>query len=83
MSKNIRPLIAGNWKMHGLEASLAEARALAQALAAEPSAARVALCPPATLVRDMAKTLAGSAVSCFSWSSDSPISRPSASRWSS
>jgi triosephosphate isomerase len=62
MTNDIRPLIAGNWKMHGLEASLAEARALAQALAGEPSPARVALCPPATLVREMAQVLAGSAV---------------------
>jgi triosephosphate isomerase len=40
-----RPLIAGNWKMFGLEASLDEARAVAAALAAKPPAARVALCP--------------------------------------
>ncbi|MBC6980782.1 triose-phosphate isomerase [Caulobacter sp. 17J80-11] len=62
MTNSPRPLIAGNWKMNGLGASLAEATALAQALAAEPAAARVALCPPATLIERMSRQLAGSAV---------------------
>jgi len=57
-----RPLIAGNWKMNGLAASVAEGRALAEALAAEPAAARVALCPPATLIARLAEALRGSAV---------------------
>jgi triosephosphate isomerase len=56
------PLIAGNWKMNGLKADLGEARALAAALAAEPAAVQVALCPPATLVAAMVEALAGSAV---------------------
>jgi triosephosphate isomerase len=56
------PLIAGNWKMNGVAADLDEARALAESLAAQPSAARVALCPPATLVERMARVLAGTAV---------------------
>ena len=55
-------LIAGNWKMNGLAADLAEASALAAALKGEPAPARVALCAPATLVERMARTLAGSAV---------------------
>jgi triosephosphate isomerase len=55
-------LIAGNWKMNGVSADLDEARALARALAEAPAAARVALCPPATLVERMAAALAGSAV---------------------
>ncbi len=57
-----RPLIAGNWKMNGLEPSLAEARAVAAAVDAQPPAARVALCPPATLVHRMAQALAGGGV---------------------
>jgi triosephosphate isomerase len=57
-----RPLIAGNWKMHGLEANLAEARAIAATLDEQPPAARVALCPPATLVSRLAHALAGSGV---------------------
>jgi triosephosphate isomerase (TIM) len=56
------PLIAGNWKMNGLAADLDEARALAASLADAPAGARVALCPPATLVARMAAVLAESAV---------------------
>lgn len=56
---DIRPLIAGNWKMHGLAAALAEARALALDLEARPAAARVAICPPATLIARMAALLEG------------------------
>jgi triosephosphate isomerase len=62
MTTNVRPLVAGNWKMHGTAASLAEAKALAQALAKEPARARVALCPPATLLERMARALEGSPV---------------------
>jgi len=51
-------LAAGNWKMHGLAADLAEARALAAAFP-EPSV-EVLLCPPATLIARMAVTLGGS-----------------------
>lgn len=54
------PLIAGNWKMNGLSAALAEARAVAQGLGS--TVARVAICPPATLIGPMAKTLAGTPV---------------------
>lgn len=57
-----RPLIAGNWKMNGLEVALDEARAVAAAVDAQPPAARVALCPPATLVHRMAQALAGAMV---------------------
>ena len=55
-------LIAGNWKMHGLAASLPEARAVAISLGHEPAATRVALCPPATLLTRMAEALAGSSL---------------------
>ena len=57
-----RTLIAGNWKMNGLEESLGEARALAAWLDEHPVAARVALCPPATLIDRMASALAGTAI---------------------
>lgn len=57
-----RPLIAGNWKMNGLAAALAEGVALAEALAEDPAAARVALCPPATLIALMAEAVRGTAV---------------------
>jgi len=58
----MRPLIAGNWKMNGTGEALGEARALADALKHEPAAARVALCPPATLIERMARAVEGSAV---------------------
>ncbi len=48
-------LIAGNWKMNGLGASLGEVAALRAALASDRPACRVALCPPATLVERMAQ----------------------------
>ncbi len=58
----IRPLVAGNWKMNGLAASLAEARAVQERLAATPlaAAADVMICPPATLVAALAAQAAGS-----------------------
>ena len=52
-------LIAGNWKMNGLGASLAEARALSASLRANPIAARVVICPPATLIARLAAEVAG------------------------
>lgn len=51
-------LVAGNWKMNGLGASLGEAEALAKALQEQAAACRVALCPPATLTERMARILA-------------------------
>jgi len=55
-----RKLAAGNWKMNGTAADLAEARALAEAHPAPR--VDVLLCPPATLVHRMAEALGGSAV---------------------
>src|SRR3546814_12616208 len=54
------PLIAGNWKMNGLGADLEEAAAMAAGVG--ETAARLALCPPATLLERMARTLAGSPI---------------------
>lgn len=48
--------------MNGLAAGLDEARAVAAAVDAAPPAARVALCPPATLVARMAEALGGTGV---------------------
>jgi triosephosphate isomerase len=50
MTNPIRPLIAGNWKMNGLKASMAEFEAM---LAGAPEVARKAdllVCPPASLI---------------------------------
>ncbi len=55
-------LIAGNWKMNGLTGAVSEARALCEGLAGAAPPARVALCPPATLLAAMARTLTGSQV---------------------
>ncbi len=56
----MRKLAAGNWKMNGVAASLAEVKAL---LAAHPApACDMLLCPPATLVAQMAAAASGSAL---------------------
>jgi triosephosphate isomerase (TIM) len=55
-----QPLIAGNWKMNGTGASLGEAYMIAGGLG--DTSARVAICPPATLVQRLAEVLADSAV---------------------
>lgn len=57
-----RPLIAGNWKMNGLAEALDQARAVAAALDSKPAAARVAICPPATLLDRLSQALEGSTV---------------------
>ncbi len=48
--------------MHGLAAALGEARTVAAAVDEQPARARVALCPPATLIARMAEALAGGGV---------------------
>lgn len=46
-----RPLIAGNWKMNGLSASVAEIDAIA---AGAPEGPELLICPPATLIASLA-----------------------------
>ena len=58
----IRPLVAGNWKMNGLHAQLAEALRVRDAVSApapDPGA-DVMICPPATLVALLADAAKGS-----------------------
>ncbi|HDR29535.1 triose-phosphate isomerase [Rhodovulum sp.] len=55
-----RKLAAGNWKMNGTGAALAEVRALATAHPAP--AVDLLLCPPATLVERMARLADGTAI---------------------
>jgi len=57
----MRQLIAGNWKMNGL---LAEAMTLAKAIAAGAGGlpCDLLVCPPATVIRPLAGTLAGTPV---------------------
>jgi triosephosphate isomerase len=56
----MRQLIAGNWKMNGVAASLAEIEALAKGLAS-PSC-DVLVCPPATLIARAASAARGTRV---------------------
>ena len=58
----MRMLLAGNWKMNGLRASLAEIRALKRGLAETPPRGDILVCPPATLIADAAKAAEGSLV---------------------
>ena len=59
MPQNITPLIAGNWKMNGLRASLLEVEKLASRLTAgTPPRCTVAICPPATLINAMNRVAA-------------------------
>jgi len=55
----MRPLIAGNWKMNGLTASLAEVEKVAAIAAAERPMADILICPPATLIARAAQIAAG------------------------
>lgn len=56
----MKKLAAGNWKMNGTAASLAEVAALAQSHPAP--ACDVLLCPPATLIARMADVARGTAI---------------------
>ena len=58
-----RPLVAGNWKMNGLVASLAEIAAIRDAVAAgSVGGAEILLCPPATLLMAAAKLCEGAPI---------------------
>lgn len=53
-------LVAGNWKMHGTSADLAEVTSIS--LAAETTPVDVALCVPATLIERAARSAPGFAI---------------------
>ncbi len=55
----MRPLVAGNWKMNGLAASLAELGKLKEALAEQTPGCEVLICPPFTLIAQAAWTVKG------------------------
>ena len=55
----MRPLIAGNWKMHGLAAQLPEIETIAASVHARPPAADVLICVPATLLSRAVQAAAG------------------------
>jgi triosephosphate isomerase len=59
----IRPLVVGNWKMHGLSGGLAEIRALLDLLARGPRhEGDIMICPPATLLSRASEALSGSVI---------------------
>jgi triosephosphate isomerase (TIM) len=60
MTPDVRPLVAGNWKMNGLKAAMAEIAAMHDAVGrGDSGAAEIAICPPATLVVTAAQALTG------------------------
>lgn len=61
-ARPIRPMVAGNWKMNGLMADLAEALRVRDAISAPGAAlgADVLICPPATLLLALAEAASGS-----------------------
>ena len=59
MTDTIRPLIAGNWKMNGLKASMTEFEAMLAGAPALAGKADLLICPPATLVAAFAEKATG------------------------
>src|SRR4051812_17663607 len=57
----LKKLVAGNWKMHGLSADLAEIKAIADASRDYPDV-DVALCVPAILAERAARAVPGFAI---------------------
>jgi triosephosphate isomerase len=62
MTKPLRPLIAGNWKMNGLKGSLTELAAMVHGSPDVSAKADLLICPPATLLAAAAGTISGSKV---------------------
>jgi triosephosphate isomerase len=59
MTDTLRPLIAGNWKMNGLKASLAEFEAMLRGAHAVADKTDLLVCPPATLISAFAEKARG------------------------
>src|ERR1700761_6083605 len=59
MTDAIRPLIAGNWKMNGLKASMDEFEAMLAGASGVAGKADLLVCPPATLVAAFAAKAKG------------------------
>jgi triosephosphate isomerase len=62
MTDAIRPLIAGNWKMNGLKASVSELQAMLEGAPKVADRADLLVCPPATLIAAFADKVRGSKV---------------------
>ena len=59
-SGQIRPLVAGNWKMNGLSGSVTELQGIKQGAAELAGKAELMICPPATLIASFAAAAKGS-----------------------
>jgi triosephosphate isomerase (TIM) len=59
MTDTIRPLIAGNWKMNGLRASMSEFEAMLAGASQVAGKADLLVCPPATLIAGFAEKARG------------------------
>src|SRR5260370_42614577 len=57
-----RPLIAGNWKMHGLRASVAQLEGILRGCGQVRADVDLMVCPPAILIAAFAATAEGSRV---------------------
>lgn len=62
MDRTRRPMVAGNWKMNGLAASVAELRAIMAGASVVANKAELLICPPATLVPAFAAAAKGQSV---------------------
>ncbi|HEX2215502.1 MAG TPA: triose-phosphate isomerase [Xanthobacteraceae bacterium] len=62
MDRGRQPLVAGNWKMHGLKASASELQGIVAGAGALLGKADLLVCPPATLVAYFAQLTRGSPV---------------------
>jgi triosephosphate isomerase len=62
MTDAIRPLIAGNWKMNGLNSSQAEFDAMREGAASVSAKADLLVCPPASLIAGFAERAKGSKI---------------------
>lgn len=59
MANDLRPLIAGNWKMNGLKANRGELMAMIAGLRTKSGDTDVLICPPSPLIPDFAAAAAG------------------------
>jgi triosephosphate isomerase len=59
VEEEMRPLIAGNWKMNGLSPQLGQIEGIAASVKANPPSADVLICVPATLIARAAQVAEG------------------------
>ncbi len=62
MASNLRPLVAGNWKMNGLSGSVAELEKIAAGAPRFAGKADLMICPPATLLAQFARAAKGTGI---------------------